>query len=90
VSDAYCKGGYPKRGGGTFLVLWQAKVHIPAWDKNHVISQVFALDLGLLNDDNVCLEGVEHGLGCFRGGVPPGRIRSLTYLKCTVLPPWLI
>ena len=51
----------------TFLVFWQAKVTVPARYKHHVISEIFALNLQLLHDDNVRLENVEHGVeGPFR------------------------
>lgn len=46
----------------TFFVLWEAKVDVPARHKNHVILEIFALDLCLLHDDNVCLERIEHSL----------------------------
>jgi hypothetical protein len=46
----------------TLLVLGQAEVAVPARHKYHVISQVFALYLQLLHDDNVRFEDVEHGI----------------------------
>ena len=55
------------------LMLRQAEVSIPAFDKDHVVAQVFALDLELLHDDYVGAEDVEHGGEGAVGGVP-GRV----------------
>ena len=45
-------------------MLRQAEVAVPARHQNHVISQVFALDLQLLHDDDVRLQDIEHGIEC--------------------------
>lgn len=52
-----------KRGRPTFLVLWETEVNIPAWNQDHVVAEVFPLDLGFLHNNDVCLKDVEHGLG---------------------------
>lgn len=46
----------------TFLVLGETEVDVPPGDQHHVVPQVLALDLGFLDDDDVGLEDVEHGL----------------------------
>jgi hypothetical protein len=46
----------------TFFVLGQAEVAVPARHEHHIVSQVFALDLELLHDDDVGLQNVEHGI----------------------------
>ena len=58
VSQGWNEGA----GTITLLVPWQTEVDIPARDQDHVVSQVFLLDLGLLHDDNVSVEDIEHGL----------------------------
>lgn len=46
----------------TFLMLGQAEIHVPSGHEDHVVSEILALYLELLHDDNVCLENIEHGL----------------------------
>lgn len=46
----------------TFFDPRQTKVTIPSRHKNHIISKILPLDLGFLEDDNVRLQSVEHGL----------------------------
>ncbi len=48
--------------GRTFFVLWETEEDVPARHQNHVVPEIFSLDLGLLHHDNVCLERVKHGL----------------------------
>lgn len=45
----------------TFFVLWETEVAVPSVIEDHVIAQVFPLNLQLLHHDNVGLEDVEHG-----------------------------
>lgn len=51
-----------KGAHSTLLVLGQAEVAVPAGHQDHVVGEVFALDLQLLHDDDVGLEDVEHGI----------------------------
>ena len=46
----------------TFLVLWEAPVVVPSGYQDHVIAKIFPLDLCFLEDDNVGLEDIEHGV----------------------------
>lgn len=46
----------------TFLVLWETEKDVPTRNQDHVIPEIFSLDLGLLHHNNVGLEGVKHGL----------------------------
>lgn len=46
-----------------FLVPWQAEEDVPAGHQHHVVRQILPLDLGLLHDDDVRLQDIEHGLG---------------------------
>jgi hypothetical protein len=45
----------------TLFVLGQTEKAVPPIYQDHIISQVFALNLQLLHDDNIGLKGVEHG-----------------------------
>lgn len=56
------RGRFGRLGQRTFFMLRQAEIYIPARHKNHVILQVFTLNLGLLHNHNVGLENVKHGL----------------------------
>lgn len=49
-------------GDVTLFVFGQAEVAVPAGHQNHVVGQVFSLDLQLLHHDDVGLEDVEHGM----------------------------
>jgi hypothetical protein len=46
----------------TFLVLWKTEVNVPARYKDHVILEVFPLNLSLLHYHDVGLEHIKHGL----------------------------
>lgn len=50
------------RGMPAFLVSGQTEVAVPAGDQDHVVGQVFALDLQFLHDDDVGVEDIEHGV----------------------------
>ena len=54
--------GAPRRSYTTFLVFGQAEEAVPPWHEHHAIVEIFALDLRFLEDDDVRLEDVEHGL----------------------------
>lgn len=43
-------------------MFWETEKDVPAGDENHVVSEIFPLDLGFLNDYDVCFEDVEHCL----------------------------
>jgi hypothetical protein len=43
-------------------MLRQAEIAVPAFHQHHVVPQVLALYLGLLEHHDVRLEDVEHGL----------------------------
>lgn len=67
-------------------------MYIPARNQDHVVSQVFTLDLGLLHDNDVGLEDVEHGLGpeserAIRGARDIG---PSPHLEAASLRPWLV
>ena len=46
----------------TLLVLRETEVAVPARHEHHVVSEVLPLDLGLLEDDDIRLEDIEHSL----------------------------
>lgn len=65
----------------TFLVFWETEMDVPSRDQDHVVSQVLALDLGLLHDDDVGLKDVEHGLQV-SGGNPMKSVVSDSPERC--------
>ena len=46
----------------TFLVFRKTPVIIPARNQYHIISQIFPLDLCLLENDYIGLEDIKHGI----------------------------
>lgn len=73
----------------TFLMFGQAEVDVPTGNQNHVVLEIFALNLRLLHYDNVCLEYVEHGLRGLEGGAPKDG-RAHAHLERPLFSPWLI
>lgn len=71
-------------------MLGEAEVDIPSWNQDHVILQVLALDLGLLHDNNVCLQRVEHCLQSVSFFEPLPEQHHSSYLIGAVCAPWLI
>ena len=43
-------------------MLGETPVIVPSGDQDHVIAKIFPLDLCFLEDDNVGLEDIEHGV----------------------------
>ena len=71
-------------------MLGEAEVAVPARDKDHVVSKVFALNLGLLEHYNVGFENVEHSLIEASAEVLLKDRQVNTDLESPSVPPWLV
>lgn len=72
-------------------MLRQTEVDIPARNQDHIVSQVFPLDLGFLHDYNISLENVEHGLeGWLAKNLGTRGAEYPSHLEAASLRPWLV
>lgn len=69
----------------------KAEIAIPPWNQNHIILEILPLNLGLLEDYDIRLEDIEHGLYSivsFMYHCAPGAV--VPYVEASLLSPWLV
>ena len=67
---------------------WKTEEDIPSRHQDHVVFQILALDFGLLHDDDICAQDVEHCLPTIN--ILNVKDEAGNNLESPLISPWLI